>query len=147
MVTVTDVARGVTRTITSDSAGQYIAADFDTRNLHGSRRRSETASRPFLERAGVLVEVAQSIRVDLTLQPGAQTQTITVTGELPEINTTDATLGGTVSNDAILELPLNGRNFERLLNLRPGVYLEVAGHAAGGASTESNGARVSARTC
>jgi len=50
----------------------------------------------------VLVEWDKNIRVDLTLQPGAQTQTITVTGELPEINTTDSTLGGTVSNAAIL---------------------------------------------
>ncbi len=102
MVTVTDVARGVTRTITSDSAGQYIAADLTpgTYTVRAVANGFQT-----IERAGVLVEVAQSIRVDLTLQPGAQTQTITVTGELPEINTTDATLGGTVSNDAILGLP------------------------------------------
>ena len=45
----------------------------------------------------MLVEVGQTIRVDLVLQPGEQTQTITVTGEVPAIDTTDATLGGTVS--------------------------------------------------
>ena len=59
--------------------------------------------------------------LEVTLQPGEQTQTVTVTGELPSIDTTDATLGGTVSNQAINALPLNGRNFLRLLTLRPGV--------------------------
>ena len=47
-----------------------------------------------LEHSNVQVEVSQNIRVDLTLQPGAQTQTITVTSEAPAIDTTDATLGG-----------------------------------------------------
>ena len=138
MVTVIDVARGVTRALTTDSAGQYVAANLTpgTYTVRGGANGFQTT-----ERTSVLVEVGQDIRVDLTLQPGAQTQTITVSEELPEINTTDATLGGTVSNAEILALPLNGRNFERLLNLRPGVYLMVAGHQPGGASTETNGAR------
>ncbi len=137
-VTVIDVARGVTRTLATDSAGQYVASNLTpgTYTVRGEAKGFQT-----LEHSSVLVQVGETVRIDLTLQPGTQAQVITVTGELPEINTTDATLGGTVSNEQILALPLNGRNFERLLNLRPGVYLEVAGHAPGGASTESNGAR------
>jgi len=65
------------------------------------------------------VEVGQTVRVDLELRAGEQTQTVTVTEEVPFINTTDAQLGGTVSNQQINELPLNGRNFQRLLQLRP----------------------------
>ena len=72
------------------------------------------------------------------VQPGEQTQTITVTGEIPAIDTTDATLGGTVSNNAINALPLNGRNFERLLQLRPGV-IQTVGGTTGNSST--NGRR------
>ena len=41
----------------------------------------------------MLVEVAQNIRVDLVLQPGEQAQTVTVTGEVPAIDSSDATLG------------------------------------------------------
>jgi carboxypeptidase family protein/TonB-dependent receptor-like protein len=137
-VIVIDVARGISRTLTTDSAGQYIASNL-TPGMYTVR--GEANGFQNTERANVLVEVGQTIRVDLTLQPGQQSQTITVTGELPEINTTDSTLGGTVSNTEILALPLNGRNFERLLNLRPGVYLMVAGHNPGGSSTETNGAR------
>ena len=137
-VTVTDVARGVTRSLTTDSAGEYVAA-----NLTPGTYTVRVAASGFqtIEHTDVPVQVGQTIRIDLTLQPGTQAQTITVTGELPEIDTTDSTLGGTVNNAAIVGLPLNGRNFERLLNLRPGVYLEVAGHEPGGASTESNGGR------
>ena len=135
MVTITDVARGVTRTLTTDSAGAYNAA-----NLIPGMYTVKAEAKGFqnIEHANVQVEVGQNVRMDLTLQPGAQTQTITVTDEAPSINTTDATLGGTVSNAEILALPLNGRNFERLLQLRPGVATSP-GAGAGEAST--NGRR------
>ena len=73
------------------------------------------------------------------VQPGEQTQTITVTGEIPSIDTTDATLGGTVSNQSINSLPLNGRNFQRLIQLRPGVVTPVGSGTGAGQST--NGRR------
>ena len=138
MVTVTDTARGVSRTLTTDDAGQYVAASL---NPGTYTVRAEAKGFRSVEHSGVLVQVGQNIRVDLTVQPGEQTQTVTVTGELPEINTTDATLGGTVSNQAILSLPLNGRNFERLLQLRPGVVTPVG---AGTGDQSTNGMRTGA---
>jgi len=134
-VTVLDVARGVSRPLTTDNAGQYVAVNVTPGTY---TIRAEAKGFRVTEHSGVLVEVGQTIRVDLTLQPGEQTQTVTVTGELPSIDTTDATLGGTVSNQAINALPLNGRNFLRLLTLRPGVYTDP-GAGAGDAST--NGGR------
>ena len=47
-----------------------------------------------MEHTNVLLEVAQNVRVDLTLSPGEQTQTVTVTEEAPAIDTTSSTLGG-----------------------------------------------------
>jgi hypothetical protein len=134
-VTVIDVARGVTRALTTDNAGEYVAPSL----LPGTYTvRAEAKGFRNVEHSGVLVEVGQTIRVDLTVQPGEQTQTVTVTGELPEIDTTDSTLGGTVSNAAINALPLNGRNFERLLQLRPGV---ITNPGAGAGSSSTNGRR------
>ena len=134
-VTVIDVARGVTRALTTDAAGEYVAPSL----LPGTYTvRAEAKGFRNVEHSGVLVEVGQTIRLDLTVQPGEQTQTVTVTGEIPEIDTTDSTLGGTVSNATINALPLNGRNFERLLQLRPGVITNP-GAGAGNAST--NGRR------
>ena len=137
-VTVIDVARGVTRTLTTDSVGQYEATNLipGTYTVRGEAKGFQTTERP-----GLLVEVGQNIRVDLTLQPGQQSQTITVTGELPEVDTTDSTLGGTVSNTAIVALPLNGRNFLHLVDLRPGVYVVVGGSVGAGAATSTNGTR------
>lgn len=123
-ISVVDVARGVTRTLTTDDAGQYVANSLTPGTY---TVRAEAKGFRTVEHSGVLLEVGQSIRVDLTVQPGEQTQTVTVTGEVPAINTTDATLGGTVSNQAINALPLNGRNFQRLLQLRPGVVTPVGG--------------------
>ena len=113
-----DVASGVTRALTTDGAGQYVATNLTAGTY---TVRAEAKGFRTEEHSGVLVEVAQNIRVDLVMQPGEQTQTITVTGEVPAIDTSDSTLGGTVSNQAVNSLPLNGRNFQRLLQLRPGV--------------------------
>ena len=137
-VTVTDVARGVSRNLVADAAGQFAAASL---NPGTYTVRAEAKGFQAVEHSGVLVEVGQNVRVDLVLQPGEQTQTITVTAEIPSINTTDATLGGAVSNSDINSLPLNGRNFDRLLQLRPGV-ITSPGATSGVSST--NGRRTGA---
>jgi hypothetical protein len=137
-VTVLDVARGTTRALTTDSAGAYVATNLipGTYTVRGEARGFQV-----LEHANILVEVGQNVRVDLVLQPGAQTQTVTVTSEVPQINATDATLGGAVSNEEINSLPLNGRNVERLLQLRPGV-VNLPG-AGTGNNQSTNGRRYS----
>jgi len=135
-VTVTDVARGATRALATDSAGQYAANSV----IPGTYTvRAEAKGFRTLEHSGVLVEVGQTIRVDLVLQPGEQTQTITVTGEVPVIDTTDAQMGGTISNNLVNALPLNGRNFQRLLQLHPGVVTTIGSGTGNGDYT--NGRR------
>jgi hypothetical protein len=134
-VRVTDVARGVTQNLVTDSAGEYEASSL-TPSTYSVR--AEAKGFKAAEHNGVLVEVGQNLRVDLEVQPGEQTQTVTVSGEIPTVNTTDSTLGGAVSNSSINELPLNGRNFERLLQLRPGTISAVG---AGTGTTQTNGRR------
>ena len=137
-VTITDVARGTTRVLMTDGVGEYTAPSL----LSGTYSvRAESAGFRTTERSNVLLEVLANVRVDLTLSPGEQAQTITVTQEVPAIDTTSATLGGTVTNRSILALPLNGRNFVRLLDLRPGVVRQP-GASAGATST--NGRRLGA---
>jgi hypothetical protein len=117
-VTVIDVARGVSRPLATDSAGAYVAPNLipGMYTVRGEAKGFQT-----LERSNILLEVGQTTRVDLVLQPGAQTQTITVSAESVTINTSDATLGGTVSNDTLVSLPMNGRDFKNFMSLRPGV--------------------------
>jgi hypothetical protein len=134
-VTVTDVARGTSRNLTTDESGQYVAPALTAGTY---TVRAEAAGFTVMERTNVLLPVTATVRVDLTLSPGAQTQTVTVTEEIPAIDPTSATLGGTVTNQAIVDLPLNGRNFLQLLQLRPGV-VDLPG--ASGNATSTNGRR------
>src|SRR6266853_6736090 len=125
-VTVLDVQRGTTRTLTTDDSGAYNAPNL----IPGTYKvRAEFKGFRVTERQNVVVEVSQELRVDLTLQPGEQTQTITVTEAIPLVETTNAELGGTLQNQIINDLPLNGRNFANLLQLRPGVTIYPGGSA------------------
>jgi hypothetical protein len=135
MLSVIDIQRGVTRTLTADDSGAYSAPNLlpGTYTVTASFKGFKTA-----ERAGFTLEVNQELRVDLQLQPGDQTQKITVTGELPQVETTNATVGGTLQNNIITSLPLNGRNFTNLLVLRPGVTIYPGG---GGWTQSTNGIR------
>jgi hypothetical protein len=117
-VSIQDVDRGVARTLTTDSAGEYNAPNL----LPGNYRvRIEFQGFMTVERQNIKLEVGQDIRVDLALQPGEQRQVVTVQAEVPLIETNNAELGGTIPNQVINDLPLNGRNFENLIDLRPGV--------------------------
>ncbi len=118
MVTVIDVDRGISRSLVADETGQFSASSL----LPGSYTvRAAANGFKAAEHSGLTVGVGQDVRVDLTLQPGEQTQTVTVTGDVPMVNTTSATLGGTVENATIVELPLNGRAFQKLLDFSPGM--------------------------
>ena len=117
-VTVTDVSRGVSRTLTTDASGAYNAPNL-TPGMYSVR--SEAKGFKAVERQNIVLEVSQDVRVDLQMQPGEEAQTVTVTETLPLVDTSSAELGGTITNQVINDLPLNGRNFENLLDLRPGV--------------------------
>ena len=134
-MTVKDVARGVSRTLTTADSGEYNAPNL----LPGSYAvRAEAKGFKAVERENILLEVGKEIRVDLSLQPGEVSQTITITEAPPMVETTNATLGGTLSNETINDLPLNGRNYINLLTLRPGMNV----YAGGGSFTRSaNGTR------
>ena len=134
-VTVMDVDRGVSRTLTTDDAGEYNAPNL----LPGKYTvRAESKGFKTVERQNVVLEVGKEPRVDLTLQPGEQNQTLTVTEAIPLVEATNATMGGTLGNADIADLPLNGRDYQNLLALRPGVQL----YPGGGPWTQSaNGTR------
>src|SRR5216684_1921614 len=123
-VTVIDKDRGVARTLTTDAAGEYnaptlIPGTYTVRvDANGFKR---------VDRQNVLLEVGKEVRVDVTVQPGEQTQTITVTEAIPLVETTNATLGGALSNADINDMPLNGRNYQNLISLRPGVMIQPGG--------------------
>lgn len=74
-----------------------------------------------LERSGVVLAVMQSANVDLVLEIGGASETVNVSAAAPLINLSNSTLGQTVSNVEIDNLPLVNRDVTRLLQLVPGV--------------------------
>jgi hypothetical protein len=134
-VVVTDVERGTSRALTTDEAGAYVAADLQPGTY---KIRVESKGFKAVERPNVIIEVATDVRADFTLQPGNISEIVTVNEDVPLVNTTSATLGGTLSNKEINDLPLNGRNYENLLQLRPGVMRYPGG---GFSTTSTNGLR------
>jgi hypothetical protein len=134
-VVITDLERGTSRTLTTDEAGAYVAADLTPGNY---KIQAEAKGFKTVQRPSVGVEVATDVRIDFALQPGQVSETIIVDENVPLVNTTSATLGGTLSNQEINDLPLNGRNYENLLQLRPGVMRYPGG---GFSTTSTNGLR------
>jgi len=129
-VTVTDMQRGVTRTLATDASGAYVAPDL----LPGTYKvKVQAKGFKSVERMNIAVEVARDLRIDFALQPGEVAEVVEVSGEVPLVDATSSALGGTLSNDQINDLPLNGRNYENLLQLRPGVMR----YPGGGFSTTS----------
>src|ERR1700674_1822421 len=123
-VTVTDTERGVTKNLVSNDAGEYNAPPL---NPGTYKVRVEAKGFKTIERQNVALEVGKEIRVDLTVQPGDQVQTMTITESVPLVETTNATLGGTLNNADINDMPLNGRNYQNLMSLRPGVTVQPGG--------------------
>ena len=134
-VSIVNIGTSATRDLETNDAGEYVAPNLApgeykvTVDAPGFRR---------VERTGIRLEVAKDARIDFQLQPGASTESITVTAEAPLIETTNDTLGGTFSNKSINDLPLNGRDFQNLVVLRPGVQRSPGG---GFLSISSNGNR------
>jgi hypothetical protein len=123
-VTIIDSQRGVARNLTTDQAGEYNAPTL----IPGTYTvRVEASGFKVLDRQNILVEVGKEVRVDLTPQPGEQTQTVTINEAVPLVDAASATLGGTLANSEINDMPLNGRNYQNLLGLRPGTMIQPGG--------------------
>src|SRR6266567_7758522 len=71
---------------------------------------------------GVTVDVATERRVDAAMKTGEVSTRVEVSGELlPQVETTSAELGGTLTAETIESLPVNGRDYQKLIYLNPGI--------------------------
>jgi len=114
-VTVTDVAKGISRVLTTDTAGRYQAPGLIPGNYQVQVQMEgfETAIRQ-----GIQLTVGMDAVIHLTLQVGQVAQTTLVTAEAPLVNTVSGTVSGLVDDRAIRDLPLNGRSFDQLISLQ-----------------------------
>src|ERR1700757_3589134 len=134
-VAITNVDTGVTRTLETSDVGDYVAPSLPPGPY---KLVVEATGFKRVERSGIRLEVAKDLRLDITMQPGSVTEVVEVTEQAPLVETTNDTLGGTFANKSINDLPLNGRDFQNLVVLRPGVQRTTGG---GFLSISSNGNR------
>jgi len=134
-VAITDTQRGTTRAAVTDASGDYAVPELQPGVYHV---KAEAKGFKAVERVNIVVEVAQDLRVDLSLPTGQVNETVVVNEEVPLVDSVSSTLGGTLSNAEINDLPLSGRNYENLLQLRPGVVRYPGG---GFSTTSSDGLR------
>ncbi len=117
-VVLTNQDTGITRTVTANAAGRYSAPALSLGNYEV---RAQLDGFQTAVRSGIVLTVGRAAVVDFTLQVGAVTQTVEVTGEAPLIELTNANITGLVDDRTIRELPLNGRSYDQLALLQPGI--------------------------
>ena len=138
-VTVTDIERGITFDATTNQSGEYVAS-----NLRVGRY-TVTVEHPGFKKAvsvPVSLDVQQRIPVNVTLEVGAITEAVEVTGATPLLETETSELGQVVDRKRMANLPLNGRNFAQLALLTAGTApSEPGARDEGGFGFSASGAR------
>src|SRR5438034_1071316 len=135
-VTARNEATGVTYTQTTTEAGLYgfpslpVGTYAITVALAGFKTTNKT---------GNILEVNTPLVINMSLDVGGITESVSIAAETEVLQTTNATIGNVVERKAIVDLPLNGRNPLALITLEPGVVQRSAG--AAGSGVHVNGAR------
>jgi len=118
-VTIKNLDTGLVRTVSTSDDGSYAAPELPIGNYSVS---VEKAGFRLGVVTGIKVEVSSERRADVSLQPGQLAQTVTVQGEeLPMVDSTSNTLGGIIESKIVTSLPVNGRDYQKLIFLVPGV--------------------------
>jgi hypothetical protein len=137
-ITLTNVGTAAERSTVTTDAGDYLFPDVPPGiyNIEAKHQGFKTESSKNIE-----LDVQQSLRLDFQLQVGQVTQTVTVEaiGEL--LQAENATLGTVVENQAVNELPLNGRNYLSLVQLSSNA--NTLSSASGQAGSRLGGDRAS----
>ena len=117
-VTITHLDTGIVRSVTTDEGGRYRAPGLGLGNYEV---KAELTGFRTAVRMGIQLTVSAEVVVNLALSVGVVSEQVNVTGEAPLVEITSATLSGLVDDKKIRDLPLNGRSFEQLAFLQPGV--------------------------
>jgi hypothetical protein len=118
-VSVKNTDTGLLRTVTSGDDGSYSVPELPIGTYSVSVEKSGFKIGLV---SGITVEVSTERRADVVLQPGDVSQTVEVSGDtLPQVESTSNTLGGIIESTVVTNLPVNGRDYQKLIFLVPGV--------------------------
>ena len=117
-VTATNVKTSVASTTVTTETGDYAFPILDIGEYQVMVQQTGFKAET---RKGVTLQINEKVRVDFNLQVGSQTEQVTVTVEAANLRTDEASIGGTVEQRRLVELPMNGRNVGNFAVLNPGV--------------------------
>ena len=117
-VSAKNLETGVVRTTNTDDAGRYLALALPVGMYEV--RISKNGFRDAVQR-GIYLVVGEEASVDLRLQVSAVKSEVNVTGDAPIVSVTTQDISGLVGEQAVKDLPLNGRSYDLLLPLNPGI--------------------------
>ena len=117
-VTVTNVHTNQSVRTESDDRGLYVVPSLRPGEYSVT---AESSGFPKTVRSGITLQVAQVARVDITLQTGQLTEVVEVVGATSLLETQTSSRGAVIDQKKIVELPLNGRDYNQLALLSPGV--------------------------
>ncbi len=128
-IRVLNAVTNLVRETTSDASGSYLipALPPGPYRVEAERQGFKTA-----QVTGIVLEVAQRARVDLRLELGQVTETLSVHATVPLLETESPQIGNLIDRERIVNLPLNGRNFMELTLLSGGINEAQGGGAKGG---------------
>jgi hypothetical protein len=132
-VTITNLGTEQARTATTDANGSYKFSLIPPGNYSATFSASGFKG---LEVPSVTVNVTETDVLNRGLQIGEQTQQVTVKSDTETIQTQNATVGSLVGAKTVTTLPLNSRNYTQVIDLSPGVNVNVANAAAIGNGTQ-----------
>ena len=117
-VTLTNQGTGQSISTTTGSVGEYT---FSPVRIGHYSVAAEMTGFEKVQQNNVTVDVQQKVQVDLSLTLGKANETVTVNAAPPALQTQDASVGQVIGQQAINDLPLNGRNYTFLAQLAAGV--------------------------
>ena len=130
-VGATQTETGLTRTSTTDHSGGFVLLELPVGHY---RLQVEGKGFQTYIQQGITLDVNETATIPVRLAVGAETQHVDVEADAQLIQATVTSLGKTVSEREVLDLPLNGRNFAQLGLLQPGVVPLTPGLAEAGGS-------------
>src|SRR5271170_2569314 len=138
-VTAINIDRGEKQATTSDDQGNFV---FSTLHIGKYKITISKAGFKTADAGPLTLNVQDRLAVEVTLQPGAVTETVKVSAQAVQLQTESSDLGQVVDSQRIETLPLNGRNYAQLAQLAAGVApSEPGSRVSSSYGFSSNGAR------
>src|SRR6266436_10028869 len=126
-VMVKNLDTGLTRTATTDEGGRYTVPDLTLGNYEANAQLPGFQTEV---RSGITLTVGRSAVINFALKVGQLSDKVTITEEAPLVESTTSAMSSLVDERTIRDLPLNGRSWDNLALLQPGIVSVGAGQGS-----------------